>query len=145
MGSNILEVWFDQDVDSISAEDPGNYKITPLDGGHSVSVIGANMVRGYDRLQIQTSNHQFEKKYQISITGVKDKYHPATTINSSGKYIVYENLLKNPEAEHGLEDWQSFGGFMTENERENQLPYMGSSFFTGQDLESCRLVHRKLT
>jgi len=135
-GPDLIEIWFDQDLEKTSAEDADNYTIMPLDGGTSVSVSEASLIKGFDRIRLRTSAHQPGKRYQITVNGVKDKYDPATTVNSTHEYYLRENLLKNPQAENGIDDWLSVGGFMAVSERENQLPYLGSAFFTGHDLEA---------
>jgi hypothetical protein len=131
----MLEVWFDQDVDKISAEDVANYRIVPLDGGTDVSVTSAEMIRRGERVRLLTSEHQPGARYRLDVSGVHDQFLTEVLVDDSQEYVVLQNLLQNPGAEEGILQWLSESGFMSVSDRENQLPYSGNAFFTGQDLQ----------
>jgi len=130
---NIIELWFDQDLDSTSIVNTSNYNFIPLDGGESVSIIDASPLKDKRRIRLQTTSHQFNKHYEIEVIGVTDEFGIPISQNNKLEYSVAKNLLANPGAEETMDSWESSGGFMTVSERENQFPYLGDAFFTGQD------------
>ncbi len=134
-GSDMIEIWFDQDLDQESAEDASNYQIVSLDGGNSVTVSQAEFVYGAERIRLHTSSHQYNKEYRVNVTNVKDKYIESVLVNSNKNYMILQNLIENSQAESGTDFWQTSGGFTTVSSRENQFPYLGNEFFTGENLQ----------
>jgi endonuclease/exonuclease/phosphatase family metal-dependent hydrolase len=136
IGANIIEVWFDQDLDSTSANNTANYQITPMDGGSSVSVLQANLSKDVRRVRLVTSAHEYDKQYQIYVSNVTDEFDVQVMANAATtEYTMRENLLQNYSAEDGTSNWETFGGFSEVTERENQYPFTGDYFFTGEDLQ----------
>jgi hypothetical protein len=134
-GEDMIELWFDQDVDAQSAGLTGNYQISSLDDGAAVSVAEASLSKDPRRVRLTTSAHDEGKKYQITISGLMDEFGIANSSSSALDYTVRKNLLENVSAEDGITSWQVMGGFTTESERENQTPYTGNYFFTGANME----------
>ena len=135
LGSDIIELWFDQDLDRESAKSEGNYQISALDGGAGVTVTEAALTKDPRRVRLTTSAHDYDKKYQISVNGLTDEFAVPVGIESTKEYTVRQNLLKNASGESGVDNWEIFGGFANVADRENQLPYTGNYFFTGGNLQ----------
>ena len=133
-GDEMIELWFDQDLDAQSAGNPDNYSITPMNGGAAVNVLQAERLKDPRRVRLLTSPHEYDKTYRISVSNVADEFG-SPTIGVPLEYIVRANLLTNSGAEDGVSGWQTTGGFTAVPERENQTPYTGELFFTGENLQ----------
>jgi hypothetical protein len=131
-----IDLWFDLDLDSETANNAANYQVTSLDGGVSVSVLQAIRLKDVRRVRLVTTPHEYDKQYQITVSNVTDEFGVPVMVSSAAKeYTMYQNLIKNFGAEESTNDWEIFGGFTAVSERENQYPYIGSYFFTGENLQ----------
>ncbi|HPN34202.1 MAG TPA: T9SS type A sorting domain-containing protein [bacterium] len=136
LGAEMIDLWFDQDLDSTSVQNKNHYRITPLDGGSSVSVVQTALVKDARRVRVITSPHEDGKSYRIHVSGVTDEFGVPVTANAAEKsYTMRQNLLENFGAEAGTSHWELYGGMTAVSERENQFPYTGGYFFTGENLQ----------
>ncbi|MBN2012791.1 T9SS type A sorting domain-containing protein [candidate division KSB1 bacterium] len=133
--AEMIEVWFNQDLDVASAGDINNYQISPLDVGPSIDVVEAIRLKDPRRVRLRTSAHEYGHRYQINASGVTDEFGAASPISVPIKYTTLENLIMNEGAEAGADNWEMSGGFTAVADRENQYPYQGGYFFTGGNLQ----------